>query len=40
MGAGIQSAAEWVGNSFEQDRGVWLGAAVVVIILLFMFRKR
>ena len=40
IGAGFQSAAEWVGNSLDQDRGVWIGAAVVVVILLFVFRKR
>lgn len=40
MGAGIQSAADWVGHSFDQDRGVWIGAAVVIVILLFVFRRR
>jgi len=40
MGAGIQSAADWVGNSFDRDRGVWFGAAVVIVLLLFVFRRR
>jgi hypothetical protein len=40
LGAGFQSAADWVGNSLQQDRSVWIGAAVVVVILLFAFRKR
>ena len=40
LGAGIQSAADWVGNSFDQDRGVWIGAGVLIVVLLFLFRKR
>jgi hypothetical protein len=40
VGAGLQSAADWLGNSLDQDRGVWIGAAVVIAILLFVFRKR
>jgi hypothetical protein len=40
MGAGIQSAADWVGNSFDRDRGVWIGAAVVIVLLQFEFRRR
>jgi hypothetical protein len=36
----LQSAANWVESSLDQDRSVWIGAAVVIVILLFVFRKR
>ena len=40
LSGGLQSAANWVETSFDQDRGVWLGAAVLIVILLFVFRRR
>jgi hypothetical protein len=40
MAGAFQSAANWVEMSLDQDRGVWIGAAVVIVSLLFVFRKR
>jgi hypothetical protein len=40
LGGGIQSAVDWVEMSLQQDRGVWIGAAVLVVVLLFVFRRR
>jgi hypothetical protein len=39
-GSGLQSATDWIANSLDQDRGVWIGAAVVIVILLFLFRRK
>lgn len=40
IGGTLQSAANWVETSLDQDRGVWIGAAVVIVILLFVFRRK
>jgi len=40
LSGGLQSAANWVETSLDQDRGVWIGAAVLIVIVLFLFRKR
>ncbi len=40
LSAGLQSGVNWVETSLDQNRGVWIGAAVAIVILLFVFRKR
>ena len=39
ISACVQSAVDWVGNSLDQDRGIWIGAAVIVVVVLFVFRR-
>lgn len=35
----FESAAQWVQLSFSEDRPVWIGAGVCLVLVLWLFRR-
>jgi len=35
----IQSSTQWIELSFTEDRPLWIGAGVCVLIVLWLFRR-
>ena len=40
IGEFISSTGQWIADSFEQNTGLWVGAAVVLLVVFFLFRRR
>lgn len=35
----FQSSAQWVQLSFSEDRPIWIGAGVCLVLALWLFRR-
>lgn len=36
----LNSTAQWISNSIEQNTGLWVGAGVCLLVVFVMFRRR
>ena len=40
LAANAESGAEWLQRSLQEDRTVWIVAAVCLVICMWLFRRR